>query len=1171
MFGFGFNKAKVSSNAEKYVKQGKLHNAIAEYEKIAKEDPKDLTVLNTIGDLYARIGSTEKATDYFRRVGDAYAADGFTVKAIAMYKKLTKQDPQASEAIVKLAEFYTQQGLYNDARQQYTIVGEQFLRRSETEKAANVFQRMVEIDPDSTGLQARLAELYMKLGRTAEARDIYFRSAETLRSKGALDAADDALSHVLNLDPSFGKALLLRGLVRVDSDDPEAAVGFLEQVADLDSRPEGLRGLLKALLKLQKLPEAEPIARKLLTMFNDPAGMMAYSEALIVAGSYDAAIALISDFADRMLAWNTGAVLSALNGIVTKVKSNPRSLESLCELFQRAGDPAHLTEVSELLAHACVQAGELTRARDLYKKLAEMEPSNKQHLEHYHQVVAQLGDTKKPLPATGGEESAVLALESTGEVPPQLPGVIYNSEIVEAINAAMTEADLYESYNLPSSAVLPLESLLRSVPNDPQVNHKLATIYARMGRFPDAAARCDVISAAYAEKGCDRESRHYAAIARAYRDQSGQPPADAGFELSEAPELDGGVNVMEHPFGPERGSRSAGGAEPSFFEFDLQTEDVRPSSSSSVSSSPAPSVANGQSVTANAAVPFVEPETIKPPVPPEVTKAAPVPSAAPQNLVTASTPAAHEFDLSSEWDELFVEDKAEPVASGAGDTASSSSSYGTATCELQAADANAAGMAGELALPQPEPTPAPGLNPAAAISDLIDEANFYLSQSMLAEAESAISRCETAKPGLPEVEQLRSQLAALKAAGGAEREIPDLEVMAPAPEELIVASSNVVEFDLSGGELPAAAVVSNAAPSTAMFDLAGAAQPLFDDQGEFSQAPAASVPDLSWISQPAASTAPEHAVTPTPNLGESAAMAGATEILAVSELSMQASVLEPPALELPALEAPVTQAMEAAPAQATPPDASAGLDDWAGDLELAVGDDFVPKAPAAEQAAAAVAGVAAGSVLQAPTSSQASVMALPAVPVPASVPAFAEPAIPSATATPRPTDNPPLVAPPSAKYGLEELNFALSDVFAEFKSDMERTETVATSDDIDTHYNLGVAFREMGLMDEAIGELQKVCQAVERGANFAQAIQAYTWLANSFVQKGVPEAGIRWYEKALKLSQINDDTSLAIHYELGCAYESAGNKPSALTHFMEVYGSNIDYRDVAVRIKGLKS
>src|SRR6202034_362182 len=92
-FGFGFSKQKALNAAEKYVQQGKIQNAIAEYEKVSKADPKDLTVTNTIGDLYSRLGEADKATDCFKTVGDAYATQGFTVKAIAMYKKISKLKP----------------------------------------------------------------------------------------------------------------------------------------------------------------------------------------------------------------------------------------------------------------------------------------------------------------------------------------------------------------------------------------------------------------------------------------------------------------------------------------------------------------------------------------------------------------------------------------------------------------------------------------------------------------------------------------------------------------------------------------------------------------------------------------------------------------------------------------------------------------------------------------------------------------------------------------------------------------------------------------------------------------------------------------------------------------------------------------------------------------------
>jgi len=142
-------------------------------------------------------------------------------------------------------------------------------------------------------------------------------------------------------------------------------------------------------------------------------------------------------------------------------------------------------------------------------------------------------------------------------------------------------------------------------------------------------------------------------------------------------------------------------------------------------------------------------------------------------------------------------------------------------------------------------------------------------------------------------------------------------------------------------------------------------------------------------------------------------------------------------------------------------------------------------------------------------------------------------------------------------------------MFAEFKEDVE--ESADQAEDPDTHYNLGVAFKEMGLLDEAIGELQKVCHAIEKGHPFSQVMQAYTWLAHCFLEKGAPEASVKWYEKALHVPSIDEESKMAVYYELGSAHEAAGNKKAALASFNEVYSNNIDYRDVAERIKALRS
>ncbi len=241
---------------------------------------------------------------------------------------------------------------------------------------------------------------------------------------------------------------------------------------------------------------------------------------------------------------------------------------------------------------------------------------------------------------------------------------------------------------------------------------------------------------------------------------------------------------------------------------------------------------------------------------------------------------------------------------------------------------------------------------------------------------------------------------------------------------------------------------------------------------------------------------------------------------------------------------------------------SGTLDDFVSDLEASLGGDFLPQTTAEPAPSAAPARAATPvAYTEAPTAMAAAASAA----VPASVPpvVFQQPSARAASMPVQPSK-------PEPGFGTgSSAGVDLSDMFGELKLELESGVT-GVDEDPETHYNLGVAFREMGLLDEAIGELQKVIQAVDHGRPFPQMIQTYTWLAQCFLDKGVPEVAVRWYEKALKLPSLDQETRTALHYELGSSFETAGNNPAALSNFLEVYGSNIDYRDVAERIKALR-
>src|SRR5258708_9782404 len=98
-----YNKSKYVEAAQKLLNQGKVPQAIAEYQLILKYEPKDQVTLMTIGELYIRQGETFQAIEYFERLAQIFVGDGFLTKAIAVYKRIAKLAPEEIKPLERLA------------------------------------------------------------------------------------------------------------------------------------------------------------------------------------------------------------------------------------------------------------------------------------------------------------------------------------------------------------------------------------------------------------------------------------------------------------------------------------------------------------------------------------------------------------------------------------------------------------------------------------------------------------------------------------------------------------------------------------------------------------------------------------------------------------------------------------------------------------------------------------------------------------------------------------------------------------------------------------------------------------------------------------------------------------------------------------------------------------
>jgi len=509
-----------------------------------------------------------------------------------------------------------------------------------------------------------------------------------------------------------------------------------------------------------------------------------------------------------------------------------------------------------------------------------------------------------------------------------------------------------------------------------------------------------------------------------------------------------------------------------------------------------------------------------------------------------STEAAEEvaeIDLSSEWDDAVTVETEEPEIS---------------------AEAPA-----EVAAEQPAaPVPAePGQDPKVA--EKIEEIRFYLAHRMPEQAMAGLAKLQTLTNDKAAIAEIRAEVetVVMEAAEAQAAVVPEAVF-----EELT--AEDVPSFDVV--EEAPAAETAIAAPVPVIEEIPVVPDPIVAHAPEPEPMPVpepkpAAVPVVHRPAPvPVAETpAPKQAPVAPPSPPEPAQEPGVLqEFVSDLESSLGDNFL-PRTVAHPAepshMAAPPTHA---AAAQGAPV-----LGTFVADIEASLGEDFLKAAPVAERAAPApvaqvvtpAAPIAAPPmVASAAASAGSSSIAQPPRPV------VAPPPVAPPPAPPIPAQHAPVAA--KASPFAEEAGVDLAEMFGELKQDLE-ADVASADEDPETHYNLGIAFREMGLLDEAIGELQKACQSFDRGHPFAQIMQTYTWLAQCFLEKGVPEAAVRWYQRALQVSTIDGETRTALNYELASAYEASGDKPSALRHFMDVYGNNIDYRDVSERIKALKS
>ena len=975
-----FNKNKALESALKYLNQGKVAQAIGEYQQILRQDPKDQATLMTVGDLFARQSDMPQAIEYFERLAEVYLNDGFNSKAIAIYKKIAKLAPAELAPLERLADLYVQQGVLSEARPLFLQIAEVHLKANRAPKAVEVLNRLLEVEPDNPRVQLRLAELYNVMGQKKEAAQTYLNYAQRLYDRGEGEEAQKLIERALGVEPASAAALLLKAKILAMGQKDDQAIAILEGHPEADAGGEVTDLLLDLEIKSARLDKAASRARTQLARGSAHSRpLQTVAESLIEGGHAEKSLPLLRELRDPMIeASEQDKFVKLLTNATEKLPDNTEALEMLADFSRLTSDPFHLNAALSKLVDAYAATGDQARAEHLMKELIDHNKGDERLVARYEQLrkgdkmpAADPAAEIKPetmaevtrrdeAPAEESSAEAML-VEPEMSAPALAAEEALDEETQRYIAQALTDVDLFSSYGLTQKATHLLESVLQRAPRHTPTLERLLDLYlgaSNERRTAELAAQLEQI----------------------HRERQDTVNTERFAELRQRFQKLAGIAAEDLPVAPPVAAPTA--AQP---PAALEAASVEPATIEVAPAASAP-------VEFEIPLATVEPEPGAPEIPPAVvTPAAAVPSE-PQPVAAA---ASEEVDLSDEW-EAMVQEVAEPAT------------------------------APQASAPAPEPV----------------------------QAEAA-----------PEDERIEIEIPSEDAAPvEAAMEIPEASVI---PEATIAPEATVVpEATIEPEPIEPLELVEEAAAEPSI---------------EIIEEPAEEAPTEEKAG--AANLEFELELTPEPTAAHGKNGAATTEDF-LSELASEIEDMETPL---------------AAPKAATTPQPAPG------------------PSPAPVAAASASA-----------------------------PPAKSEP-IPETTA--------------------ESLN-ELAEVFQEFRSELG--ELSDEDEDLETHYNLGIAYREMGLLDEAIGEFQKVAKAVQKGKPFRYSMNCATLLALSFMDKGEPKIASLWYQRALEVPGLDQEAVLALRYDMGMALDMAGEANAALDSFRQVYAMNIDYRDVADRIATLQ-
>jgi tetratricopeptide (TPR) repeat protein len=373
------DKKTLLANALKFVQKGQIDKAIDAYKAVVKEDPKDVKTRNTLGDLYLKVGKKKEAVAEFLEAVNLHEKDGFANRAVAMGMKILGVDPEMIAVRIRVGDLSASLKLTAEARQQYLLVANHYEKKGDIKAALEVFRKIADLEPQNLAARIKLAGMFEKQKFPEKAADEYICAARGFKDKGDANAAAQLYARAFKLAPA--KLESRRGLAEhhAQKKDWPVVIGVLQPMAKKGTLEPGLVVLYAgALVQVRHPREAVEALEKALE--KEPSSIplnQCLGRALISAGDVEKGVAALNRCITGLLGENRYDIADALLlEMAAAAPEDHRVALRAVEVAQKRGEPAPLALAYRNLAGIYEKKGLVPDAMGALEKLLEQQPGD---------------------------------------------------------------------------------------------------------------------------------------------------------------------------------------------------------------------------------------------------------------------------------------------------------------------------------------------------------------------------------------------------------------------------------------------------------------------------------------------------------------------------------------------------------------------------------------------------------------------------------------------------------------------------------------------------------------------------------------------------------------------------------------------------------------------------